>query len=102
MLHGAIGEKRIDDAVLKAEAYLNKDGICVTCDARFIPMGGGQDNVEALAWVPRAWKSKSQTPETLSLAWHAVVIDSRHCGCTQRRRALADAKLRALSVRAKR
>ena len=56
MLRGAMGEKCIDDPVLKAEAYLNEDGICATCDARFIPMGGGQDNVEAVAWVPRAWK----------------------------------------------
>ena len=65
MLRAAIGEKRIDDAISKAEAYLNEDGSRVTCDSRFVPLGGGQDTVEELTWVPRAWRSKSQTPEFL-------------------------------------
>ena len=46
MLRVAIGGKRIDDAISKAEAYLNEDGIRVTCDSRFVPLGGGQGTLE--------------------------------------------------------
>ena len=62
MLRAAIGDKRRDDAISKAESFLNEDGSRVTCDSRFVPLGGGQDTIEELTWVPRAWRSKSQTP----------------------------------------
>ena len=65
LLRSAIGDKRIDDAIAKAESFLNEDGSRVTCETRFVPLGGGQDTVEELAWVPRAWRLKSQTPEAL-------------------------------------
>ena len=60
-LRGAIVENSIYDHMLRAEAYLNEDGSRVVCDACLIPMGGGQDSVEELAWVPRAWRSKSHS-----------------------------------------
>ena len=46
MLRAAIGEKRIEDAISKAESFLNEDGSRV---------------------VPRAWCSQSGTPEFLRL-----------------------------------
>ena len=64
-LRHAIGEKRIDDGIAKAEAFLNQDGSRVSCDTRFIPMGGGHDHVEELAWVPAPWRTSSHTPEAL-------------------------------------
>ena len=64
-LRSAIGEKRIDDTMLKAEVYLNEDGRRFTRETPLIPMGGGQDSVEELAWVPRAWRCQSQTLEAL-------------------------------------
>ena len=65
LLRNAVGEKRIEDAIGKAESYLDKNTNEVTCDMRFQPLGGGQDHVEELAWVPRAWREKSYTPEAL-------------------------------------
>ena len=61
MLRAAVGDKRIDDAISKAESVLNEDGSLVTCDSRFVPLGGGQDTFEELTTVPRAWRSKSGT-----------------------------------------
>ena len=51
----------------KAESFFNEDGSRVTCVSRFVPLGGGQDTVEELTWVPRARRSKSQTLEFLRL-----------------------------------
>ena len=65
LLRNAVREKRIEDAIGKAESYLDKNTNEVTCDMRFQPIGGGQDHVEELAWVPRAWMEKSYTPEAL-------------------------------------
>ena len=65
VLPGAIREKRIDDAMAKPEFLINEDGNCVMSDSRLIPMGGRQYHVEELAWVPRAWREKSYTPEAL-------------------------------------
>jgi hypothetical protein len=65
MLRAASGEKRINDAISKAESFLKEDGSRVTCDSRFVPLGCGQDTVKELTRVPRAWRSKSQTPEFL-------------------------------------
>ncbi|MFM7990085.1 MAG: hypothetical protein ACKPKO_63300, partial [Candidatus Fonsibacter sp.] len=52
-LRTAIGDKRIDDAVAKADAFLDADGARVTCDTRLLPIGGGHDSVEELTWVPQ-------------------------------------------------
>ena len=65
MWRAAIGEAQIDDAIFKAEYFLNEDGSHVTCDSHFVSLGGGQDAIKELTWVPRAWRSKSQTPQFL-------------------------------------
>ena len=62
---GAIGERRIDETIAKAEAHLEKDPNRVSCDTRLVPVGGGQDHLEELAWVPAAWRASSHTPEAL-------------------------------------
>ena len=54
MLRVAIGEKRIDDAISKAESFLNEHSSRVTCGSRFVPLGGGQETVEDLTSVRRA------------------------------------------------
>ena len=65
-LRHAIGEnKRIDEGFAKAEAFLHQDGSRVSCDTRFVPMGGGRDHVEELAWAFAPWRTTSHTPEAL-------------------------------------
>ncbi|WP_353239605.1 hypothetical protein [Limnohabitans sp.] len=64
-LRSAIGDKRIDDAVTKADAFLNQDGTRLSCDTRLPPHGGGHDSLEELAWVPKQWRDTSHTPEAL-------------------------------------
>jgi len=65
MLRPAIGEKRIEEAMSRAETFMNEDGSRLMSDIRMKPMGGGHDHVEQLAWVPSAWKARSLTPEAL-------------------------------------
>ena len=36
-----------------------------SCDMRLVPVGGGQDHVEELGWVPTQWRERSRTPEAL-------------------------------------
>ena len=64
-LRTAIGEKRIDDGIVRAEQHLGKDLNRISTDTRFAPMGGGHDFLEDLAWVPSEWRAKSYTPEAL-------------------------------------
>ena len=95
MLRAAVGEKRIDDAISKAEAYLNEDGSRVTCDSRFVPLGGGQDTVEELTWVPRAWRSKSETPGFLRSIGTPWLLSSDISGAGKICYALASPRIRA-------
>ena len=64
-LAGAIGERRINENMAKAEAFQEQDANRVSCDTRLVPMGGGQNHGEELAWVPAAWRKSSHTPEAL-------------------------------------
>ena len=64
-LASAIGERRIEENIAKAEAFLEHDTTRVSCDTRLVPLGGGQDHVEELAWVPQEWRKCSFTPEAL-------------------------------------
>ena len=64
-LRGAIGERRIDEAIAKAEAHIDQSSDRVSCDVRFVPRGGGEDHIEQLAWVPADWKASAHTPEAL-------------------------------------
>ena len=64
-LGAAIGERRIQDTMAKAEAFLEQDANRISCDTRLVPMGGGQDHVEELTWVPAEWRRFSYTPEAL-------------------------------------
>ena len=65
LLRSAIGERRIDEGIAKAEAFLEKEAARFSCDTRLVPMGGGQDSVEELSWVPLQWRARSRTPEAL-------------------------------------
>ena len=64
-LRSAIGERRIDEAMAQAEAFMEHNVNHLSCDTRLVPMGVGQDHVEELAWVPADWKATSYTPEGL-------------------------------------
>ena len=64
-LRHAIGEKRLDDGMYKAEQFISKDANRISTDLRVAAQGGGNDHVEDLAWVPAEWRAKSYTPESL-------------------------------------
>ncbi|MFM7985761.1 MAG: hypothetical protein ACKPKO_41250, partial [Candidatus Fonsibacter sp.] len=44
---------------------MNEDGNRLMSDIRMKPMGGGNDHVEELAWVPGSWRARSLIPEAL-------------------------------------
>jgi hypothetical protein len=72
MLRPAIGEKRIEEAMSRAEPFVNEDGNRLMSDIRKKPMGGGQYHVEELAWVPGAWTSKITYSGSVAFAWQAM------------------------------
>jgi hypothetical protein len=51
-LRSAIGEKRLEDGMLKAEQFISKDTNRISTDTRVAAQGGGHDHVEDLSWVP--------------------------------------------------
>ena len=53
-LRGAIGDRRIVEAIAKAEAHIDQSSDRVSCDVRLVPRGGGEDHLEQLAWVRAA------------------------------------------------
>jgi len=61
----AIDENSIEDEIAKAEALLIHDGSRVSCDTRCIPVGGGNNHVEELAWIRAPYRATSHTPEAL-------------------------------------
>jgi hypothetical protein len=64
-LRSAIGDKRLEYGMVKAEQYISKDTNRISTDTRVAAQGGGHDHVEDLTWVPAEWRAKSYTPETL-------------------------------------
>ena len=51
-LRSAIGEKRLEDGMCKAEQFISKDTNRISTDTRVAAQGGGHDHVEDLSWVP--------------------------------------------------
>ena len=71
-LVSAIGEKRVQTAMKNATDTLSGRPQDVLCETALVPRGGGHDTIEALAWLPREWKTKGFTPESmwsLSAPW---------------------------------
>ena len=64
-LRDAIGGRRIDEAIAKAEAHVDRNTDRVSCDVRLVPRGSGEYHIEELAWVLADWKASSHTPEAL-------------------------------------
>jgi hypothetical protein len=81
----------LKDKIAKAEPLLIHDGSRVSCDTRCIPVGGGNNHVEELAWIRAPYRATSHTPEALRgigtpcLFSHDLAAqrnDAHHCPVT--------------------
>ena len=73
-LPDALGKQRVQQAIDKMVDFLHSNQAAAASSddlfepvgmLRMPPKGGGQDTVEALTWVPEAWKKNGMVPEAL-------------------------------------